>query len=377
MSPAMKGKRRSVNSQSFVERKAITMTKRLRIRNTIRLSLAALLFLAGGGPTYSQIDYNGTGWGVDPMEYSRAGTAGWQFLKLPAGARSMAMGGVRSSIGYGNAGSAFTNPASAADVRESDLQFSTMNWVADIRLNSVSAVTNAGEWGCIGVNLLYLDYGSMVRTEIGEFNGVPGVIAKTEGLGTFDAHDLAVGLLYARRITDRLLLGGTLRYLNEQIDDASTETWCLDIGTMYTTGLGSLRISMLGRNFGPDAEFSSYDGRIAQAPARIRLPMMLVLGAAYDILEESAEMPHRLTVAGEYVKPNDGPEKVNLGAEYFFYHYFSLRGGYRFNYDEETFTFGFGAEYAVADDVLLQASYAYADAGRFNSLHMFTIGIGF
>ncbi len=83
------------------------------------------------------------------------------------------------------------------------------------------------------------------------------------------------------------------------------------------------------------------------------------------------------TLAAEYVKPNDGLEKVNVGAEYFFFYNFYLRGGYRFNYDEETFSFGFGVEYSVADDVRLKADYAFADVGRFKSVHMFTIGFGF
>jgi hypothetical protein len=107
------------------------------------------------------------------------------------------------------------------------------------------------------------------------------------------------------------------------------------------------------------------------------MPMLLVLGAAYDILESSPENPHRLTIAADYVKPNDGPDKVNVGLEYFAFSNIYLRGGYRFNYDEESYTFGFGAQYSVSDDLLLKADYAYAKVGRFNSVSMFTLGFGF
>lgn len=346
------------------------------IRPATFLALAALL-LFSAGESAAQLNYNETGYGVEPMDYSRVGTAGFQFLKLPTDARSMAMGGVRSAAGYGTASSAFTNPASAADVRGFDVHFSTMEWVADIRYSGVSVVKEEGEWGTFGLNLIYVDYGDMVRTEIGEFNGQPGVVAITEGLGTFTAHDMAVGLLYARRITDKLQLGGTIRYIREQLDDAVMGTWGVDIGTIYRTGLGSLRISMLGRNFGPDGEFEEFEGRIAQAPASVRMPMLFVLGAAYDLLEPGPDSPHRLTVAGEYVKPNDGPEKFNLGAEYLGFEYFYLRAGYRFNYDEEGLTLGGGATYAVEDDFRLRVDLAYADLGRFSDVIMFTVGVGF
>jgi len=325
----------------------------------------------------SQIDYNGADWGVQPMDYSRVGSAGWQFLKLPTNARNTAMGGVKSALGYGDANAAFNNPASAADISSMDVQFSSMKWVADIKYSGLSAVRNFGELGVIGLNMVYLNYGEMVRTEIGEFNGVPGVIAVTSGLGTFSAHDLALGVMYARRITDQLELGGNVRFLEEQLDDAKAHTWGMDIGTMYRTGLGSLRISMLGRNFGPDGEFLSYENRIAQSPARVRMPMMFVVGGAYDFLNEAKDSRDRLTVAAEYVKPNDGTEKVNVGIEYFMFHNFYVRGGYRLNYDEEKYTLGFGAEYSIEEDVKLKADYAYANLGRFNYVNMFSIGIGF
>jgi hypothetical protein len=231
------------------------------------------------------------------------------------------------------------------------------------------------------VSGIYVNYGDMIRTEVAEGFGPAGnslgIIPITEGLGTFTAHDLALGLVYSRRVTDFLQVGGTLRYCEEQMDDAKMRTWSLDIGTMYWTGIGSLRISMLGKNFGPDGEYLSYEGRIAQSPAKVRLPMEFIFGAAYDILEGSPSSAHRLTVAAEYVKPNDGQEKFNLGAEYFAFSNIYLRAGYRFNYDEGRYTFGLGMEYTVAADVMLKFDYAYADLGRFQAVHELTFGFGF
>ncbi len=329
----------------------------------------------------SQVGNNTVGWGVEPLEISRVAAAGWQFLKLPTDARSAALGGIKSAIGHGNANSAFNNPASASDISGSDIQLSAMNWVADIQYNSISYVQNVETWGTFGINCIYLNYGDMVRTKVAQgFDALGtdiGIVPITEGLPTFTAHDLAAGILYSRRITEFLQVGGSLKYTEQQIDDAKMGSWALDIGTMYWTGIGSLRISMLGKNFGPDGEFLTYEGRIAQAPAMVKMPMIFILGAAYDILQPNNDSRQRLTLAAEYVKPNDGPDKVNVGFEYFMFSNIYFRGGYRFNYDEESYTFGFGVEYSVDDDVKIKMDYAYANVGRFKYVNMLTFGFGF
>jgi hypothetical protein len=330
---------------------------------------------------YGQVGSNTVDYGVNPLPFSRIGSAGWQFLKLPTDARSAAMGDIKSAVGFGNANSALTNPASTADIKDMDVQFSSMTWVADIKYSSISFMKNLGEWGSVGVSGIYVNYGNMERTEVAEGFGPAGnslgIIPITEGLGTFSAHDLALGLVYSRRVTNFLQVGGTIRYCEEQLDDAKMKTWSLDVGTMYWTGIGSLRISMLGKNFGPDGQFLSYQGRIAQAPANVRLPMEFIIGAAYDVLEASTGSQHRLTVAAEYVKPNDGPDRYHVGAEYFAFSNIYLRGGYRFGYDEATYTFGLGMEYSVADEVKVKFDYAYSDVGRFQSVHVLTFGFGF
>lgn len=350
--------------------------------NWRRLSSAFIcvtLFLSA--ESSAQVPGNTVDWGVHPLAFSRVGSAGWQFLKLPTDARSAAMGGMKSAVGFGNANSSFTNPASAVDVQDMDIQFTSMTWVADIKYSSVSFVKSLKEWGTFGVHCMYVNYGDMIRTTVEEGFGPAGnslgIIPITEGLGTFTGHDLAAGVVYARQITDVLQVGGTIRYIEEQIDDAKMANWSFDVGTLYRTGLGSLRISMLGRNFGSDGMFQSYEGRKALAPAKVRLPMEFVLGTAYDILTLSRENPHRLTLAAEYVKPNDGPDKYRLGAEYFAFSNIYLRGGYRFNYDEGGYSFGLGLEYAVADEVVVKFDYAYSDVGRFQAVHVLTFGFAF
>jgi hypothetical protein len=342
----------------------------------LTLSLSPILSRESSG----QIKGNEADWAVHPMEYSSVGSAGWQFLKLPTNARSTAMGGIKAALAYGDANAAFMNPATAADIKDYDVQFSSMRWIADIQFSSISFVKNLGGWGCIGLNLQYLNYGEMVRTMVGQsydhLGNDLGIVPITEGLGTVSGHDLAIGLLYSRQITKSLQLGGNLRLIEEQLDDARTRNWSLDVGTLYWTGLGSFRVSMLGRNFGPDAEFASYSEQIKIPPVKVSMPMIFILGTAYDILEMSPQSSQRMTLAVEYIKPNDGSDKINCGVEYFYSHNIYIRCGYKFNYDEETYTLGFGLEYSVAGDTKVRFDYAYADVGRFNYVNVFSLGFG-
>ncbi|OVE79681.1 hypothetical protein BVY01_01765 [bacterium I07] len=347
----------------------------------IEIILGCLLILGLSlQPCVAQIEYHEVDWGIHPMEMNNVGTAGWQFLHYPTNARSAAMGGIITALGYGNAASAMTNPASTADVESFDLAFSHMDWVADIGFQTVAAVKNLGSWGVIGVNFVYVDYGEMVRTENLEtfdiLGNSLGILPVFDDLGTFTASDMAIGLSYSRQITNKLQVGGNLRYLEERLDDAVTHNWALDIGTLYYTGIKTFRISMLGKSFGPDADFASFDERIGVQPVHVKMPMLFALGGAMEILEGQNGSPHRLTLAAEYTHPNDGSDKVNLGTEYALMDMFFLRAGYRFNYDVEGMTFGAGLNYGMGG-INLKINYAYLDVGLFNQLHMFTVGMSF
>ena len=321
------------------------------------------------------------GSGVAPLPYSRVGRSGWQFAKLPTSARMAGMGGIATVLGRGNANAALTNPASMSDVQSMSIAGSSMNWIADITYYSGSVVKNFDQLGVLGLSISSLDYGDMERTENQEQFGDDGeTLGRTqpviEGLGTFSGGDLAVGINYGRRITDRLQIGGTVKYFQENLDNATTGNWAIDIGTYYHTGIKSLRIAMLGQNFGPDTEFTKYDEQIQIPPSQVRMPMVFKLGAAIDLIEQSEDQPHLLTVATEFTHPNDGDEKMQVGAEYGLRNLAYIRGGYRFNYDEEGLTAGGGLN-LKRDQYGISVDYAYIEFGRLGSVHVVTVGFEF
>ncbi len=320
------------------------------------------------------------GRGIKALPYSRVGRSGWQFFKLPTSARVASMGGISTVIGGADANGALSNPAVISDIENISVSGSHMSWIADINYYSGAAALNVEGWGTFAISLITLDYGDMERTENVEQFGPGGeTLGRTapviSGLGTFSASDFGIGVNYAKRITDRLQVGGTVKYFQETLDGASTSNWAIDIGTYYHTGIKSLRIAMLGQNFGPDTEFTKYDEQIQITPSSVRMPMVFKLGVAMDILEQVGGNPHLFTLAAEFTHPNDGDQKLNFGAEYAFQKLAYIRGGYRFNYDEEGLTAGGGLRLA-RDKMSISVDYSYIDFNRLGDVHMVTVGFG-
>jgi hypothetical protein len=102
------------------------------------------------------------------------------------------------------------------------------------------------------------------------------------------------------------------------------------------------------------------------------MPLDFRAGIAMDFMDD-AQSPHLITVILEGDHPNDGREKFHLGVSYSFEKMFFLRGGYKFNYDVQTFTFGAGMNYAFGES-FGTVNYAYVDFGELTRVHMISLG---
>ena len=311
--------------------------------------------------------------GTSPSNIERAGQSGWQFLKINGDARQAAMGGAFTAISQGDASAVFGNPASLTDIRGFDIQINALKWVADIGHQSLAIAGSVGDFGVFALSVAMLNYGDIPET-INMSTGGDGTTPLVTG-NTFTAGDIVAGVSYARKITDRLSVGGNFRLMRETIAELSMNNWSLDFGTMYYTGLRSLRVAITARNFGPDSRFGGWSEQYQTLSDNVRMPLDIRAGIAMDFLDED-QGPHLLTVVAEGEHPNDGAEKFNLGVSYSFDKTFYLRGGYKFNYDVQKFTFGAGINYPVGP-TLGSLSYAYVDFGELTHVHMFSLGFSF
>jgi hypothetical protein len=103
------------------------------------------------------------------------------------------------------------------------------------------------------------------------------------------------------------------------------------------------------------------------------MPLDFRAGIAMDFFDEIGS-PHLLTFIIEGNHPNDGREKFQLGISYAFDGKFFIRGGYKFNYDVQKFTFGAGINYPIGN-LITTINYAYVDFGELTQVHMLSFGL--
>ncbi len=301
----------------------------------------------------------------------KVGTTSMQILKMPMGVRGVAMGNAFVAATEG-AESVWWNPGSLTTTRKNQVQITQINMPAEIQCNSVSYASPIGQYRAFSVHIVNLFTNDMpVRTW-----------ERPEGTGEyFNAYDFVLGASYAERLTDKFSLGGQLRYLRSALEEQAYNGVAVDLGTMYQTGLRSLKLGMAIQNLGPDVQYSGdfQDHREAASNGEpvateeyegASLPTMFRLGISFDVWEMLAmnkSEAHSGTFAIEMDHPNDNKERLNLGGEYGYKNTLFLRAGGKFGYDEESFALGFGLNFDVMNEYILTFDYAYSHWGNITS----------
>lgn len=313
----------------------------------------------------------GAAHGDAQAQMKKVAQTGLQFLKIDMSARAAAMGGAYSMVGD-DASAMMYNPAGMTAAESFDLFVSRSTWMSDISYNAAGIIKNLGpSWGTFGVSIRAADYGEIIGTRV-TGDGY-------EETGQVDVGAFAVGLAYAKQLSTRFSVGGQVSYASQQlgsnvIDGAGTTEentvngLSYDLGTMYYPGLRSLRLGMSLRNF--SQQFQYVDDTF-------ELPLTFQIGFAADVFDFIGRVPNStLMVALDAVHPRDYAERIHVGAEYMYGGMFAIRGGYKFNYDIESFSVGFGIRQEVGG-IGLKLDYAYSDLDLFGNSNRFSLGIAF
>jgi long-subunit fatty acid transport protein len=298
----------------------------------------------------------------------KIGTTSMQMLKVPIGVRGIGMGNAMAGI-VNDAEAVWWNPGALTEVDNDQAIIGQINMPADVHLNSLVWAHRFGDYQTACLQAINLFTGDMpVRT-----------YERPTGTGeSFIASDLAIGAGYARKLTDRFSLGGNVRYLHSTLEEVNYDGVAVDLGTLYKTGLRSLRLGMAIQNLGPEVKYSgsyadyrgmaSNNGQLLeQSFEGANLPTMFRLGIGFNFfemfkVEHGAD--HDVNVAAEMNHPNDNRERLNLGAEYGWRQRLFLRAGGKFGYDEESFALGFGLQVPLASNYHFKFDYAYSHWGR-------------
>ncbi len=319
---------------------------------------------------------------VFPQVFSGTTTA--QFLKIEAGARSIAMGGAFVAVAN-DASALYWNPAGASKLGRSAVTFTHTKWLADTDYNYAGVILKIGDAQAFGFHYSSLSMPDMkVRNEFYQ-----------DGTGEFfSAQDYSLGLTYAFNVTQDFSMGFTGKIVNQSIWNMTASAIVFDAGLHYQTPVQGLSLGMSVANVGGKMKFEGKDnfiyydfdpnqrGTNDRIFAEIKmdewdLPLMFRVGLAMQMFDNDL---HSLTVSADALHPNDYSESVNTGFEYGFKDRLFLRAGYKSLFkleSEEGLTAGAGLIYYLTDFIPMRVDYGYADFGRLNAVHRFTIEIRF
>lgn len=310
-------------------------------------------------------------------EREKLAQTGMKFLSVSADPRAVGLGGAMTAV-TGASSALFYNPAGMAWMEGSaDAMISQTGWIADIDYNHASVALQPanGRYGVVGLSLTSVDYGDLQET-IFDPTSEAGYI----DLGAFSPTAYAVGVGYARTVTDRFSVGGQVKYVNEDLGSAvvngdgaggylreSVQEGVLayDFGVLYKTPFRSLNFAVSARNFAQEARF---------AEESFQLPLTLQIGVSMDVVDLTSLDPsmHRLVLAVDAEDPRDFAEQIEVGGEYTFANTLALRAGYLFPADEQGLSLGAGIRQSLGG-VGFGADYSYSTFGVFADVHRVAI----
>ncbi len=326
---------------------------------------------------------------VSPAQgYNKVGTTAAQFLKIEAGARAVALGGAYAAIAN-DPYALYWNVAGIAQINKISANFTYENWIADLTHNFAGVVIPMNKWGNIGFSVLALNTDQIEET----------TIEHPRGTGTFvDAYDVAVGVSYARFMTEYVSVGITGKYVQQKLFELTAETVALDVGFLLYTGYKGVKVGLTLTNFGPGLKLSGknliraldkWDECISdpEVPTLLEttswpLPTSYRVSVAIDVLGNgsamfSSEGPNKLFLAVDALHPSDNPEHYSVGLEYSYNQIVFCRAGYKHNTDIQGFTAGGGLRTPIGNNVAVVLDYAWADIGIFNYVQVFSLGFEF
>jgi hypothetical protein len=261
----------------------------------------------------------------------RMGTAGAQELRIPVGAASVAIGGSATALGNGIA-NLYYNPASLAATDNAEAIVSYSTWLSDSKVNYGAVSTKVGSAGLVALSIKVLNIGDIIVTTEEASEGTGEILNPTYSV---------FGLSYARRMTDRVLIGLTANYVNEKVAQSTASGFAADLGVQYDTGWRGLRFGFAMKNIGPNMQFSGpdFEERISLPgddpsaqphvvqleSTEFELPSYMQLGVAYDLGITSNQ---HATVYGSFQGNNFSTDEYRIGAEYLLGEHIALRGGY-------------------------------------------------
>ncbi|AYO57708.1 penicillin-binding protein [Chryseobacterium sp. 6424] len=253
---------------------------------------------------------------------AQEGTKIYPFLNLPVSARQAAMGGDAVSVRDYDVGFAAVNPGLMNIEQDEMISLNYSSYLADSKYGTLSYVRDLNEAHLIGLNIRYMDYGNMPRTdESAEING------------NFGAMDAAIGLSYAYQFDEDWTVAGSASFVTSKIDTYTSMAVIGSAGITYHNELSNETLALVFRNFG--YLFKTYNGLREDVAFRVDLGYTKILDEFPLAFTITAHDLQQFNISQDY--NNNGQEiswqrklldHLSVGAELFPQQAFNIRFGY-------------------------------------------------
>lgn len=316
----------------------------------------------------------------------RAGSAGASQLLINPWAQSsgLANSNMASITGIE---STFQNVAGLAFINKTEIQFTNTQYLvgSGIQINSFGLAQKVGEGSVIGLSVMSMSFGDIpiTTTELPE-----------GGIGNFRPNMSNIAVSYAKSFSQRIYGGITMRVISESIANVRAQGVAFDAGIRYVTGDNDrLKFGISLHNVGPPMRFGgdgltasvrpdngSFSLTVDQRSERYELPSMVNIGVAYDIITGEDV---RLTGNGQFISNSFTRDQFGFGAEFAWTERVILRAGYLW---EEGITddamrmtaisgpgAGLTLQLPAGESTVLGIDYAYRTTMPFGGIH--SIGV--
>lgn len=230
------------------------------------------------------------------LAFAGAGTQGAQFLKLPVGAKYIAMGEAGTAIAD-DANAIYYNVAGLVRLEKKSAEYMYGGFMLKDKISGdkdpgqhwiAYAMPISETIGSAGIGIQLFSAGEFTKTD-----------AAATSKGTVNPSDLAVNLSYARMLSE-IPVGMTLKIVNSKIENSATAV-ALDFGAQYTKLMeGKLYLGAALQNLGSGLKYEA-----GTAP----LPVLFKLGSGYKVWEN-------WVASLDIVVPNEGTIAAAFGTDY-------------------------------------------------------------
>jgi len=280
----------------------------------------------------------------------------------------------------------YWNPGGVAGQKGIGVQFGSYDWLVGMKYQYAILGINLGKNDVFGISIVNLSSPSdVVRT-----------VSHPHGTGErFSTNDLTAGVTYSRMLTDHFSLGGSLKYIQQNIWHSTAKTFAIDIGTLFETPFNNTRLGASISNYGGRMRMEGRDQKISVDPDQDNEGNVEFVNAIYETEYFPLPLFFRVGLSGELVKrqlltltygidavhPNDNSEYLNLGLELDYNGSFFLRCGLPSLYKEDRIegpSFGVGVNYLINRmSTLLKIDYSLSDFGPLGEIKRLNLSFNF